>query len=1133
MGRHVLSCDATGAGYLWSSVNRVRPSFVGNARIGNGLHHRLRPKLSVAYSVSIPRGGDTTENPKDDERYSRQVFTLGKRAHDLIRSSTIYLDGPTSSGLMYEVAKNLALSGVQHLVIVESSNPPEEEVLSSRYLLEQNYHDAELDDLGQAYMRAAREETGNREGGNLMVEYIRRLNPTIQVSLTDRENALNPGRENFTGVLIAIDRPLESQKLLNIRARDMGLCFVSVETAGVYGRVLCDFGEGFEVVDADGEPALVTPLDNVENGDGNLIVRCVHGEKHDVSQGDTIEFLDRQGKSLDTSFSVINVLTPFSFVLRDSLGDEKEDELKKIEQYAVSFQRIKTTQKVDFHPISTVLQQDGASLYTPCDFEKSFDEERRSSIQLCFQHLEEFVRDTGRLPSPDDTDRISASINIAGINLTHVGNFVRSCRAKFAPLQAIFGAISAQESLKAITKMYSPIRQILHYDCDEIFASETVEPSHSSSDDDAIFNKGLNYLLGQDRVEKMQRERIFVVGAGAIGCEILKNLAAMGVACKGQGKVILTDMDTIEKSNLSRQLLFRDEDIGAFKSEAAHRATQRFNPNIRIESHSSRVGGFIDSPFDFDFWQTGMDIVLNALDNVDARLFMDRQCVENGKPLIDAGTLGPKGNVQVVIPFLTESYGSSVDPPDESIPVCTLKNFPYSISHTIQWGRDMFDGLFRIRPDQVNKLLDQYESVDTMKLLESHFDELGEEARKTSTIEIQADSSFLLKSLTADGRDELISSSIDWAVHLATEFYRYAIESLLKQHPVDSLDEDGNKFWSGSRRAPQSIVYSLNPKTEEGALINENLESFVLHAARLRLRLVGKQDSEIEKRQVVKALASSPMGASSDHKVDESPSTWTREEIEECLNRINKKGTAHRLLPIEFEKDDSSNGHVAFITAASNLRAICYGIPPSDELETRKIAGRIVPAMITTTAFVSALSCVEFVKTSHKTCMGRHKNAFINLALPFFAFTNPMPAERIDGLRGRHYTLWDRLAIKEKSKDLDKGGIQLKRLLARIKRKAGVDPSAISVSSISYGPFLLYADFLHGDDKEVLRSTLWDLISEAVDSSNDEFTGRSSSETEPGINFSDEQPFVDLTVVVEDLESGDEVELPPVRVFRK
>lgn len=76
--------------------------------------------------------------------------------------------------------------------------------------------------------------------------------------------------------------------------------------------------------------------------------------------------------------------------------------------------------------------------------------------------------------------------------------------------------------------------------------------------------------------------------------------------------------------------------------------------------------------------------VTNALDNVEARKYVDRRCVYYRKPLLESGTLGTKGNTQVILPYLTESYSSSQDPPEKSIPSCTLKNFPNAIEHTIQ-----------------------------------------------------------------------------------------------------------------------------------------------------------------------------------------------------------------------------------------------------------------------------------------------------------------------------------------------------------------------------------------------------------------------------------------------------------------
>jgi ubiquitin-activating enzyme E1 len=200
-------------------------------------------------------------------------------------------------------------------------------------------------------------------------------------------------------------------------------------------------------------------------------------------------------------------------------------------------------------------------------------------------------------------------------------------------------------------------------------------------------------------------------------------------------------------------------------------------------------------------------------------------------------------------------------------------------------------------------------------------------------------------------------------------------------------------------------------------------------------------------------------------------------------------------------------------------------------METRRIAGNIIPAMITTTAFVSALSCVEMIKLVQEAPLKKHKNAFINLALPFFAFTVPLPADSMPGLRGRTYTLWDRLFVKESRKTAAAGGMRMKSLLSKIKKLAADEPTGVSVSSISLGPFLLYANFLHEDDEEFLQSTIWETIAEALDD-HDESARDEDAGTANNANFSTEDRRFPLIVTVEDLETGEEAELPMVYLER-
>lgn len=102
-----------------------------------------------------------------------------------------------------------------------------------------------------------------------------------------------------------------------------------------------------------------------------------------------------------------------------------------------------------------------------------------------------------------------------------------------------------------------------------------------------------------------------------------------------------------------------------------------------------------------------------------------------------------------------------------------------------------------------------------------------------------------------------------------------------------------------------------------------------------------------------------------------------------------------RLSPLDFEKDDDSNFHIDYITAASNLRAINYGIQPADRHKTKGIAGKIIPAIATTTAMATGLVCLELYKIiDAKDDIEQYKNSFLNLALPFMAFSEPIAAAK-------------------------------------------------------------------------------------------------------------------------------------------
>ena len=136
-----------------------------------------------------------------------------------------------------------------------------------------------------------------------------------------------------------------------------------------------------------------------------------------------------------------------------------------------------------------------------------------------------------------------------------------------------------------------------------------------------------------------------MVGCGAIGCEMMKNYALLGISCdsNNKGLISITDDDLIEKSNLNRQFLFRQEDIQKSKSLSAHAAILKMNPDMKINAYEKKVCPQTESELFTDEFFLSHDLCVNALDNVEARRYMDNRCVANQKPLLESGTLGPKG----------------------------------------------------------------------------------------------------------------------------------------------------------------------------------------------------------------------------------------------------------------------------------------------------------------------------------------------------------------------------------------------------------------------------------------------------------------------------------------------------------
>lgn len=826
--------------------------------------------------------------------------------------------------------------------------------------------------------------------------------------------------------------------------------------------------------------------------------------RHGLETGDHVTF--SKVKGLDGLFTDSNtkyevkVTGPFTFELP---GVDASACAEPATQGYIT--QVKTPTTMSFKPYKEALENHGELMMS--DFAK-FD--RPPLLHLAYRALASYAeahnmeypqpgdmaaaKEVWELAKSLDSEKILEGNDAAERIVLHLASGSRSI---LSPMCATLGGIVGQEVLKACSGKFTPINGFFYFDADECLPEaplSDIAPSGTSRYDSQIA------VFGKEAQQKLLDLNYFMIGAGAIGCEMLKNWALMGVACGEKGKLHITDMDRIEKSNLSRQFLFRNKDINEFKSAAAAKAVVDMNANMTIVPYQEKVGSDTEHIFGDDFYDK-LNGVCTALDNVEARLYVDQRCLFYRLPMLESGTLGTKGNTQIVIPNVTENYGATRDPPEKSIPVCTLKNFPNQIQHTLQWARDYFEGEFKQSGEDVNSYLSNPDYAESLS---------GQQNTKLET-------AMAIHKTLVEERPMSFEDCVVWARLKFEKLFNNEIRQLLHNFPEDQLTSSGTKFWSGSKRCPKPLVFDLNDKCEDAQMRNHF--DFIVAAANLRAHMFGikgRTDEEyfVEVLQNVIVPDFTPKEGvkiaanEAEAKESETAAPPPEADLDQILDGLPKPNSlaGFKLNPIEFDKD--LDDHMLFVTACSNLRALNYSIPTEDTHRSRAIAGRIIPAIATTTALVTGLICLELYKvigTPQKELkIDAYKNGFVNLAIPFMTLSEPTPPAKTTAVvKGKewNWTAWDSL-------DMNVGDITLEEFIQHFETEYNLD-----VSMISHGVSILFSFFAN---KKKLAERMKMKMSEVVES---------VTKKELPAN----QLFITFEIIANDLDSDEEVELPYVK----
>lgn len=948
--------------------------------------------------------------------YSRQIGEYGIEAMGKLIKMRVLICG--MRGLGIEIAKNLVLAGPGAVTIFDP-NP------------------VQTADLGVNFFLTESDVTNKVSRGKASAIQLQKLNRLVEVKAID----------NLTEEIVASHTCMVATRMSQAEAekwdffcRSRGVGFIRADILGVLGYVFVDFGDEFICRDLNGEQPVTRIVSNVSN-DKEAVVSLVpppDGRRHNLEMSDhdgyvTFEEIEGMGSEINSSSYKIKHL------YKKRIDHNTKKEISIFDAYSFSINldttncgkyagggrmtQVKKPIKIPFKSLKDSVIDPGTLAFT--DGAKFG---RAENLHCALRGLYEFeASNSGKLPETDEEVEkvIAFSQKYQNFDEEVTRKVAKFSRFEFQPFSAFFGGIVAQEVVK-MTGKYTPIQQWLHIDCFEVLPTIPSTSTNISGDRRA----DLIGIIGQDLADKLLSSKTFLVGCGALGCEFLKNFAMLGVACGPNGLVTVTDNDRIEVSNLSRQFLFREENVGQPKSIAASNSVKLMNPALNVQALEMLVAPSTESTFNHEFWSK-QDFITNALDNIKARLYVDSKCVFYEKPLLESGTLGTKCNVQVILPFKSQSYadGPKDQEDGDAIPMCTLRNFPSEIEHCIEWARAQFTDLFSSSAQEAvnfsknptgwiqdlkNKTIDM-KDASTGKIASA----IAKEKQPLSQV-------LNLATLVAGSDSEnSFERCISDAYLLFFKMFRDRIVSLIKNYPEDAVDSKGRRFWSGTKRFPRAVdIFDTN---------DENQLSFIISTANLlavnrglsasdkpvpsdsqwrskswfiekiktmhtppmeeqEVDLSGGGEEEEEKRK------SRMLSAEQQAQDEEMKDKAQIEEFKRMIDNLEKvaikfsNGISKSIESCEFEKDQDWNFHIDFVTAASNLRAWNYRLKQAPRHQVKMIAGKIIPALATTTAAVCGLVMVEMIKVLD----GGHsiedfKDSSNSLGINGYFFSEPSP----------------------------------------------------------------------------------------------------------------------------------------------
>ena len=449
----------------------------------------------------------------------------------------------------------------------------------------------------------------------------------------------------------------------------------------------------------------------------------------------------------------------------------------------------------------------------------------------------------------------------------------------------------------------------------------------------------------------LAEKKILIVGAGGLGCELLKLLVINGFK-----QISIIDMDKIERSNLNRQFLFDHSSIGKYKSEIAVENIKKFrqDPSLNLKAYIGNIKD--DSQFGTKFY-SNFDLILNALDNNDARYYINSICIKLNIPLINSGSEGIYGMVNWHIRGLTPCFSCQKLMKDEDvIPICSIRLKPEKIEHSVAWAKVLFEQIFT----EINKKADNDEKDKEKK--EKLFDE--NMPQKTNNLnEIINYAQFMFFDSIKDYKELMDEANTN----------------------KDQSKENNDKIKLKSENVnPLDIIKLLDIKTKDNKIFVD--EQF--------------QQKLNDNYSKYKADINS---------IDVKPDFKSTSEIIKLLEIFIASYSVLSSRPVIYEFDKEDEDIINFIYAGTNLRCFNFNLDLESKFKIKQIAGKIIAAIAYTNNIVSSIEVLEAKKYF---LIKNHPEKYLKMTLFGYGY-NISSVSAINSVRNKNCPVCSDEALKE------------------------------------------------------------------------------------------------------------------------